>query len=103
MSGKRYPEEFKIQAVEQVTKQGHTLNSTAERLDISYKSLCDWVKKYDKPDSLRQQKDAQNAEIRKLKAELKRVTMERDILKEGGVDSDGHCSSLTNYTDLHWH
>ncbi len=40
MSGKRYPEEFKIQAVEQVTKQGHSLTSVAERLGISYKSLC---------------------------------------------------------------
>ncbi|ANU38721.1 Putative transposase YkgN [Vibrio scophthalmi] len=44
MSGKRYPEEFKIQAVQQVTKQGHTLSSVAERLGVSYKSLCDWVK-----------------------------------------------------------
>lgn len=47
MSGKRYPEEFKIQAVEQVTKQGHSLSSVAERLGISYKSLSDWVKRYD--------------------------------------------------------
>lgn len=46
MSGKRYPEEFKIQAVEQVTKQGHSLTSVAERLGISYKSLSDWVKRY---------------------------------------------------------
>lgn len=29
--------------------------------------------------------DAQSAELRKLKAELKRVTMERDILKEAAV------------------
>ncbi|MGR5488139.1 IS3 family transposase, partial [Vibrio alfacsensis] len=81
MSGKRYTEEFKIQAVEQVTKHGHTLNSTAERLGVSYKSLCDWVKRYEKPQCQRKQEDAQSAEIRKLKAELKRVTMERDIFK----------------------
>ncbi|WP_221274519.1 IS3 family transposase [Thaumasiovibrio subtropicus] len=81
MSGKRYTEEFKIQAVEQVTKHGHTLNSTAERLGVSYKSLCDWVKRYEKPAEQRQQEDDQNAELRKLKAELKRVTMERDIFK----------------------
>ena len=46
MSGKRYPEEFKIQAVEQVTKQGHSLASVSERLGISYKSLSDWIKRY---------------------------------------------------------
>ncbi|NOI68712.1 transposase [Vibrio sp. 99-8-1] len=43
MSGKRYPDELKIQAVEQVTKHGHTLSSTAERLGVSYKSLGDCV------------------------------------------------------------
>lgn len=85
MSGKHYPEEFKLQAVEQVTKQDHTRSSTAERLGISYKSLCDWVKKYDKPDKKRKYEDDQSAELRKLKAELKRVTMERDILKEAAV------------------
>lgn len=36
MSGKRYPEEFKIQAVEQVTKEGHSLSSVAERLGVSF-------------------------------------------------------------------
>lgn len=30
MSGKCYPEEFKIQAVQQVTKQGHPLSSVAQ-------------------------------------------------------------------------
>jgi transposase len=95
MSGKRYPEEFKIQAVEQVTKQGHTLSSTAERLGISYKSLCDWVKKYDKPEKLRKHEDDQSAELRRLKAELKRVTMERDILKEAAVYFAGESKKST--------
>jgi transposase len=95
MSGKRYPEEFKIQAVEQVTKQGHTLSSTAERLGISYKSLCDWVKKYDKPEKQRKHEDEQSTELRKLKAELKRVTMERDILKEAAVYFAGESKKST--------
>ena len=42
MRGKRYPEEFKIQAVKQVTDQGRTMTSVAERLGVSYKSLHDW-------------------------------------------------------------
>lgn len=95
MSGKRYPEEFKIQAVEQVTKQGHSLSSVAERLGVSYKSLCDWVKKYDKPERLRKQDHEQSNEIRKLKAELKRVTMERDILKEAAVYFAGESKKST--------
>ncbi len=95
MSGKRYPEEFKIQAVEQVTKQGHSLTSVAERLGVSYKSLSDWVKRYDKPASQRQQEDEQAVELRKLRAELKRVTMERDILKEAAVYFAGESKKST--------
>lgn len=95
MSGKRYPEEFKIQAVEQVTKQGHSLSSVAKRLGISYKSLSDWVKRYDKPASQRKQDDDQAAELRRLRAELKRVTMERDILKEAAVYFAGESKKST--------
>ncbi|SKA50709.1 transposase [Enterovibrio nigricans DSM 22720] len=95
MSGKRYPEEFKIQAVQQVTKQGHTLSSVAERLGVSYKSLCDWVKKYDKPEKQRKQEDDQSAEIRQLRADLKRVTMERDVLKEAAVYFAGESKKST--------
>ncbi|SET91459.1 transposase, partial [Thalassotalea agarivorans] len=85
MSRQRYTEEFKIQAVKQVTEQGHSMTSVAERLGVSYKSIHDWVKRYSKPAKQRQVDDAQSDEIRRLKAELKRVTMERDILKEAAV------------------
>jgi transposase len=34
MSGKRYPEEFKIEAVKQVLDRGHSVSSVATRLDI---------------------------------------------------------------------
>ena len=95
MSGKRYPEEFKTQAVEQVTKQGHSLTSVAERLGVSYKSLSDWVKRYDKPASQRKQDDDQAAELRRLRAELKRVTQERDILKEAAVYFAGESKKRT--------
>ncbi len=35
MRGKRYIEEFKTQAAEQITKHTYTLNLTAERLGVS--------------------------------------------------------------------
>ncbi|CUU26336.1 hypothetical protein EM595_p1090 (plasmid) [Duffyella gerundensis] len=35
MSGKRYPEEFKIKAVKQVVDRGHSVSSVATRLDIT--------------------------------------------------------------------
>ncbi|MGR7776632.1 IS3 family transposase [Klebsiella aerogenes] len=85
MSGKRYPEEFKIEAVKQVVDRGYSVSSVATRLDITTHSLYAWIKKYG-PDSStnKEQSDAQ-AEIRRLQKELKRVTDERDILKPRGV------------------
>ncbi|WP_200921543.1 IS3 family transposase [Citrobacter portucalensis] len=82
MSGKRYPEEFKIEAVKQVIDRGHSVSSVATRLDITTYSLYAWIKKYG-PDSStnKEQSDAQ-AEIRRLQKELKRVTDERDIFKK---------------------
>lgn len=85
MSGKRYPEEFKIEAVKQVVGRGHSITSVATRLDITTHSLYTWVKKYG-PDSStsKTQSDAQS-EIRRLQKELKRVTDERDILKKAAA------------------
>ncbi|HFK6662523.1 IS3 family transposase [Escherichia coli] len=86
MSGKRYPEEFKIEAVKQVVDRGYSVASVATRLDITTHSLYFWIKKYG-PDSStnKEQSDAQ-AEIRRLQKELKRVTDERDILKKAALD-----------------
>lgn len=39
MSGKRYTEEFKIEAVKQVTERGHPAAEVATRLGVSAHSL----------------------------------------------------------------
>jgi len=46
MSGKRYPEEFKIEAVKQVVDHGYSVASVATRLDITTHSLYACIKKY---------------------------------------------------------
>jgi transposase len=85
MSGKRYTEEFKIEAVKQVTDRGYSVAEVADRLGVTSKSLYDWIKRYG-DDSERYQADkAQQDEIRRLQAELKRVTEERDILKKAAA------------------
>ncbi|MCQ4323125.1 IS3 family transposase [Stutzerimonas stutzeri] len=83
MSNPRYPEEFKIEAVKQVTDRGLPVAEVAARLGMSTHSLYAWVKRYSKPQEQRAQEDDQQAELRRLRAELKRVTEERDILKKG--------------------
>ncbi|ENX4418414.1 TPA: IS3 family transposase, partial [Enterobacter asburiae] len=83
MSGKRYPEEFKIEAVKQVVDRGHSVSSVATRLDITTHSLYAWIKKYGPESSTNKEQSDAQAEIRRLQKELKRVTDERDILKKG--------------------
>lgn len=46
MSGKRYTEEFKREAVKQVTERGHSALDVSERLGVSNKSIYDWIAKY---------------------------------------------------------
>jgi len=82
MSGKRYTEEFKIEAVKQVTERGYAVSEVAERLGITSNSLYYWLKKYGDAGNDHKQTIDHQAEIRKLKSELRRVTEERDILKK---------------------
>ncbi|QKV56161.1 MAG: IS3 family transposase [Dechloromonas sp.] len=85
MSSKRYPEEFKIEAVKQVTERGHPVAEVASRIGVSQHSLYEWLKRYSLPPVERSELQGQSAEIRRLKAELKRVSEERDILKGRSV------------------
>ncbi|WP_115388903.1 IS3 family transposase [Salmonella enterica] len=82
MSGKRYPEEFKIEAVKQVVDRGHSVSSVATRLDITTHSLYAWIKKYGPESSTHKEQSDAQSEIRRLQKELKRVTDERDIFKK---------------------
>ena len=85
MSGKRYPEEFKIEAVKQVTERGYKVGEVADRLGVTTKSLHDWIKKYGDMGSQHQTINSQQEALRRLKAELRRVTEERNILKEAAA------------------
>jgi transposase len=84
-SQKRFPEEFKTEAVKQVTERGHRVAEVAARLDVSQHSLYAWVKRYSIAPGQRLAQDVQSDELRRLKAELKRVTEERDILKKAAA------------------
>jgi transposase len=82
MSAKRYPEEFKIEAVKQITERGYSVYDVAKRLGVTTHSLYAWCKKYGQCPQQAATLDDQQAEIKRLRSELKRVTEERDILKK---------------------
>ena len=87
MSKQRYASEFKDEAVRQVTEKGHSVQEVAARLGVSSHSLYKWVK------GVRPEKDEERADelleakkqILKLRAELRRVQEERDILKKAAA------------------
>ena len=76
--------EFKAEAVRPCKVGDRTITQVAEDLDLTETALRDWVKRADidagkgPPDALT---TAEREEMAKLRRELKRVTMERDILK----------------------
>ena len=83
--GSRYTEEFKRDAVSQVIDRGHSVVDVSSRLGVSTKSLYDWIKRYSKPESVREEEASLVRENRRLKSELARVTEERDILKKAAA------------------
>lgn len=85
MSSKRYTEEFKVEAVKQITERHYSAAEVSARLGVSQHSLYAWVKKYSLPTPVRKETQSQQAEIRRLQSELKRVTEERDILKKAAA------------------
>lgn len=81
MGKAKFSDDFKRDAVHQITERGYPVAEVSRRLGVSTHSLYAWVKRFSKsPDSGRD--DEQAVEIRRLKRELVRVTEERDILKK---------------------
>jgi transposase len=82
MGTSNYSDEFKRDAVQQITVRGYPVREVARRLGVSSHSLYKWLKLFAEPVSKSVSVDHE-AENRRLKRELARVTEERDILKKG--------------------
>ena len=85
MSSQRYPEEFRVEAAKQVLEHGHSVADVSRRLGVSAHNLYKWVRQQQIPAAQRTLQVSQSEELRRLKAELKRVTEERDILKKAAA------------------
>ena len=79
MGKPNFSDEFKRDAVAQITERGYPVAEVSQRLGVSQHSLYAWKRQLAKVVSGDAGKDA---EIRQLKRELARVTEERDILKK---------------------
>ena len=82
MSAKRYPEEFKIEAVRQVVDRGYSVAEVAARLGVTTHSLYSWLRRYGPDKEKAAAEEETQKELRRLQEQLRRVTEERDILKK---------------------
>ena len=86
MAKRVFTEEFKREAVRLARKPGASYSQTARDLDIHLNVLRAWVSKFksgkwdETPGT--DLKTAQAKELQRVKRELDRIRMERDILKK---------------------
>ena len=86
MAKRSYTPEFKREAVRLARKPGISMLSAAKELDLHVNTLRGWVRKFDsgkwQAEPGAELKSAEAKEIERLRRELDRVTMERDIPKK---------------------
>ncbi len=72
-----FSEEFKLEAVKLVTQQNYKVAEAARNLGVTDGLLRRWIDK-----NTNHEDDTENEELKQLRAENKRLRMERDILKK---------------------
>ncbi len=86
---RKYTKEFKLDAISLVTEQGYTFPEAARILGIDSNILSRWIRELADKDTLAFRDDgkltAEQREIRQLREEVRRLTMEKEILKKATV------------------
>jgi transposase len=81
-----YTDEFKVEAVKLVTEKGYSVAEAARSLDIGETLLRSWKQAFEKQGARafpgHGNPPAFEEELRQLRADNKRLLMERDILKK---------------------
>ena len=83
---KPYPSEFKASAVKLAIESNNSIVQTAQELGINANTLHTWIRQYTKPkEAVMREMNGNIDEVKLLKKELARVTMERDLLKKAAA------------------
>jgi transposase len=88
MGVSKYSAEFKDEAIKQVTERGYPASEVAERLGITRESLYQWMRTAGVSAGARAGSkvvEKKDQEIATLKAQVKRLEEERDILKKAAA------------------
>lgn len=83
---KHYPAEFRESSAKLAIETDQPMSQTARELGVTPKSLYSWVSAYSKNSGkTSSSKEPASEEVKRLKKELSRVKMERDILKKAAA------------------
>ena len=86
---KKYSKEFKLDAISLVNEQGYNKAEAARNLGVSPGLLGKWIREAEKDDGLAFRGNGkltpEQLEIRQLKEENRKLTMEREIPKKAMV------------------
>jgi transposase len=87
---KQYTKEFKLDAISLILDLGYTITEAARSLEINANILRRWIKKHETDDDGQSFRGngkltPEREEIRRLKAQIKQLNLERQILKEAAV------------------
>ncbi len=87
---KQYSKEFKLDAISLVKDQGYTITEAARSLEVNRSVLQRWIKEFNADDDGQAFRGKgkltpEQAEIRRLKEENRRLKMEKEILKKATV------------------
>ena len=84
---KKYTKEFKLDAIGLVRDQGYSQAEAARSLGINSNMLSRWITEHEKDDagSFRGVMTEEQEQIRELQKRVKRLEMEKEILKKATV------------------
>ena len=86
MSNKRYTNEFKQEVIRLALSRNETKQQLCDRLNMSYSTLCKWMKKYQVDDEFKDKEamspKEQAKEIKRLKRDLAKAKQVEEILKK---------------------
>src|SRR6516165_2814755 len=83
MARRSFTLEFKTSAARLVREQGYSVAQAAQRLGVDPRSIRDWVAKFAPQPAAAPAADGElRQELERLRAENKRLLMEREILKK---------------------
>ena len=85
----KYTQEFKVEAVKLVKEQGYSQAEAARSLGIEAKNLHRWLKEFSDGNQgitkAKRELSAEQQELEQLRKEIKRLKLEREILKKAAA------------------